>query len=128
VRARSSTAASAPVAEGASAQDVFNALDADGDGLVTEAELRAAAEARGIQLTEEQVAAFLAADADGDGVDVNEYLNSVDWTVLGVDIQCQKWGLFGEDLCYDRDEALKIPPPPPFRCEFDPPHCGDYYY
>jgi uncharacterized surface protein with fasciclin (FAS1) repeats len=79
-----STAASAPVAEGASAQDVFNALDADGDGLVTEAELRAAAEARGIQLTEEQVAAFLAADADGDGVDLDEYLTSLDTTVLGV--------------------------------------------
>ena len=78
-----STAASAPVAEGASAQDVFNALDADGDGLVTEAELRAAAEARGIQLTEEQVSAFLAADAEGDGVDLDEYLNSVDWTVYG---------------------------------------------
>lgn len=70
-----STAASAPVAEGASA------LDADGDGLVTEAELRAAAEARGIQLTEEQVAAFLAADAEGDGVDLDEYLNSVDWAM-----------------------------------------------
>jgi uncharacterized surface protein with fasciclin (FAS1) repeats len=73
-----STAASAPVAEGLSAQDVFNALDADGDGLVTEAELRAAAEARGIQLTEEQVAAFLAADAEGDGVDVDEYITSLD--------------------------------------------------
>jgi len=44
---------------------------------VTEAELRAAAEYRGIQLTEEQVAAFLAADADGDGVDVDEYLPRV---------------------------------------------------
>ena len=72
-----STAASAPVAEGASAQDVFNALDADGDGLVTEAELRAAAEYRGIQLTEEQVAAFLAADADGDGDGVDEYRTSI---------------------------------------------------
>jgi uncharacterized surface protein with fasciclin (FAS1) repeats len=78
-----STAASAPVAEGLSAQDVFNALDADGDGLVTEAELRAAAEARGIQLTEEQVAAFLAADANGDGVDVDEYITSLDTSVLG---------------------------------------------
>jgi uncharacterized surface protein with fasciclin (FAS1) repeats len=78
-----STAASAPVAEGLSAQDVFNALDADGDGLA-EAELRAAAEARGIQLTEEQVAAFLAADADGDGVDVDEYLTSLDTSVLGL--------------------------------------------
>ncbi len=72
-----STAASAPVAEGASALDVFDALDGDGDGLVTEAELREAAEYRGIQLTEEQVAAFLAADADGDGVDVDEYLPRV---------------------------------------------------
>jgi uncharacterized surface protein with fasciclin (FAS1) repeats len=92
-----STAASAPVAEGASAQDVFNALDADGDGLVTEAELRAAAEYRGIQLTDEQVAAFLAADADGDGVDVDEYLNSVDWTVLG-EKRCDP--LVGI-ICYD---------------------------
>jgi uncharacterized surface protein with fasciclin (FAS1) repeats len=75
--------ASSPVAEGASAQDVFNALDADGDGLVTEAELRAGAEARGIQLTEEQVAEFLAADADGDGVDVDEYITSLDASVLG---------------------------------------------
>jgi uncharacterized surface protein with fasciclin (FAS1) repeats len=75
--------ASSPVAEGASAQDVFNALDADGDGLVTEAELRAGAEARGIQLTEEQVAEFLAADADGDGVDVDEYITSLDTSVLG---------------------------------------------
>ena len=76
--------ASSPVTEGASAEDVFNALDADGDGHVTEAELRAAAEYRGIQLTEEQVAAFLAADADGDGVDVDEYLTSLDTTVYGV--------------------------------------------
>jgi hypothetical protein len=76
-----------PVAEGASAQDVFNALDADGDGLVTEAELRAAAEYRGIQLTDEQVAAFLAADADGDGVDVDEYLALLDTTVFaGINI------------------------------------------
>ena len=73
--------ASSPVAEGASAKDAFNALD--GDGLVTEAELGAAAEYRGIQLTEEQVAAFLAADADGDGVDVDEYLTSLDTTVFG---------------------------------------------
>jgi uncharacterized surface protein with fasciclin (FAS1) repeats len=78
-----STAASAPVVEGLSAQDVFNALDADGDGLVTEAELRAAAEYRGIQLTDEQVAAFLAADADGDGVDVDDYLTSLDTSVYG---------------------------------------------
>jgi hypothetical protein len=83
-----STAASAPVAEGASAQDVFNALDADGDGLVTEAELRAAAEARGIQLTDGEVAAFLAADADGNGVDVDEYLTSLDTTVYGRTAKC----------------------------------------
>ena len=88
-----------PVAERLSAEDAHNALDGDGDGLVTEAELRAAAEYRGIQLTDEQVAAFLAADADGDGVDVEEYINSLDWTVVGlfglslVD-QCPKtaWG------------------------------------
>ena len=50
---------------------------------MTEAELRAAAEYRGIQLTEEQVAAFLAVDADGDGVDVEEYLTSLDTSALG---------------------------------------------
>ena len=72
-----STAASAPVAEVMSVGDAHNALDLNGDGLVTEAELREAAEYRGIQLTEEQVAAFLAADADGDGVDVDEYLPRV---------------------------------------------------
>jgi len=71
-----------------SSTNAFNALDADGDGLVTEAELRAAAEYRGIQLTEEQVSAFLAADADGDGVDVDEYIASLDTTVLGVK---RKW-------------------------------------
>ena len=72
--------ASSPVAEKKerlSAEDVLNALDTDGNGYVTEAELRAAAEYRGIQLTDEQVAAFLAVDADGvrcgDGVDVEEY-------------------------------------------------------
>ena len=75
--------ASSPVAEGASAPVVCIALDADGDGLVTEAEFRAAAEYRGIQLTEEQVAEFLAADADGDGVDVDEYLAFLDTTVYG---------------------------------------------
>jgi hypothetical protein len=75
--------ASSPVAERLSAEDVFNALDADGDGLVTEAELRAAAEYRGIQLTDEQVSAFLAADADGDGVDVDDYLTSLDTSVYG---------------------------------------------
>ncbi len=82
--------ASSPVVEGLSAQDVFNALDADEDGLVTEAELRAAAEYRGIQLTEEQVAAFLAVDADGDGVDVDEYLTSLDTSALG------DWGWIGD--------------------------------
>ena len=50
---------------------------------MTEAELRAAAEYRGIQLTDEQVAAFLAVDADGDGVDVEEYLTSLDTSALG---------------------------------------------
>jgi uncharacterized surface protein with fasciclin (FAS1) repeats len=94
--------ASSPVAEGASAQDVFNALDADGDGLVTEAELRAAAEARGIQLTEEQVAAFLAADADGDGVDVDvdEYLTSLDTTVLGESILLANMALCADGRWY----------------------------
>jgi hypothetical protein len=34
------------------------------------------------------VSAFLAADADGDGVDVDEYIASLDTTVLGVK---RKW-------------------------------------
>ena len=44
---------------------MFTSLDGNGDGCVTEAELRAAAEARGIVLTEEQVQAFMALEADG---------------------------------------------------------------
>jgi hypothetical protein len=72
-----SSAASAPVAEVMSVGDAHNALDLNGDGLVTEAELRAAARSREIQLTTEQVAAFLAADLNGNGVDVDEYANGV---------------------------------------------------
>jgi hypothetical protein len=40
--------------------------------------------ARGIELTDEQVQAFLAADADGDGVDLDEFLDSLDDTELGM--------------------------------------------
>ena len=77
-------AAAAPTAEGPSAADVFALLDVDGDGCVTEAELRAAAEDRGIVLTDEQVAAFLEADADLNGfVSLNEYLDSVDGSIMG---------------------------------------------
>ena len=67
-----------PSAEGPSAEDVFNLLDGNGDGFVTEDELRDAAEKGGIALTDEQVAAFMAADADGDGVEIDEFLNSLD--------------------------------------------------
>jgi len=75
-------AAAAPTAEGPSAADVFASLDVDGDGCVTEAELRAAAEDRGIELTEEQVQAFMAL-ADGVCVSLEAYLNSVDGSVDG---------------------------------------------
>jgi len=71
-------AAAAPTAELPSAADVHASLDGDGDGCVTEAELRAAAEARGIELTEEQVQAFMALEADGDCVGLEAFLNSVD--------------------------------------------------
>ena len=74
-------AAAAPTAEGPSAADVFASLDVDGDGCVTEAELRAAAEDRGIVLTEEQVEEFMALEADGDCVSLEAYLNSVDGSV-----------------------------------------------
>ena len=57
---------------------MFTSLDGNGDGCVTEAELRAAAEARGIELTEEQVQAFMALEADGDCVGLEAYLNSFD--------------------------------------------------
>jgi Ca2+-binding EF-hand superfamily protein len=63
--------------------DIFNSIDGDGDGRITQAELLAAAAVRGIELTAEQVEAFLAADADGDGVDLQEFLDSVDETMLG---------------------------------------------
>ena len=76
-------AAAAPTAEGPSAADVFALLDVDGDGCVTEAELRAAAEARGIVLTEEQVQAFMAFQDDWDCVDLEAFLNSVDGSVAG---------------------------------------------
>ncbi len=102
--------ASSPVVEGLSAQDVFNALDADGDGLVTEAELRAAAEYRGIQLTEEQIAAFLAADADGYGVDVDECLTSLDITVLGpivLDIYIYKTRVLNITLTEEQLKAIQ---------------------
>jgi len=76
-------AAAAPTAEGPSAADVHASLDGDGDGCVTEAELRAAAKARDIELTEEQVQAFMALEADGDCVSLEAYLNSVDGSVEG---------------------------------------------
>ena len=76
-------AAAAPTAELPSAADVFASLDGDGDGCVTEAELRAAAEARGIELTEEQVQAFMAFQADWDCVGLEAFLNSVDGSVKG---------------------------------------------
>ena len=76
-------AAAAPTAELPSAADAHALLDVDGDGCVTEAELRAAAEARGIVLTEEQVQAFMALEADGDCVSLEAFLNSVDGSEEG---------------------------------------------
>jgi len=76
-------AAAAPTAELPSAADVHASLDGDGDGCVTEAELRAAAEARGVELTEDQVQAFMALEADGDCVGLEAFLNSVDGSVEG---------------------------------------------
>ena len=58
-----------------------------------EAELRAAAEERGIELTEEQAQAFMSAEADGDCVGLEAFLNSVDGSVEGIG-QCD-W------TCYD---------------------------
>jgi len=82
----------APSAELPSAEEVFDLLDGNGDGNVTEAELRAAAEDSGIVLTEELVAAFLAADADLDGgVSLDEYLQSIDGSVVGKILQ-DPWG------------------------------------
>ena len=66
-----------------SAEEIHASLDGDGDGCVTEAELRAAAEARDIVLTEEQVQEFMALEADGDCVGLEAYLNSVDGSVEG---------------------------------------------
>ena len=48
-----------------------------------EAELRAAAEDRGIVMTEEQVQAFMAFQDDWDCVDLEAFLNSVDGSVAG---------------------------------------------
>ena len=79
-------AAAAPTAELPSAADAHALLDGDGDGCVTEAELRAAAEERGIELTEEQVQAFMALEADGDCVSLEAYLNSVDGSVEGLSV------------------------------------------
>ena len=79
--------AEGPSAEGPSAEDVFNLLDGNGDGFITEDELRGAAEKGGIALTDEQVAAFMAADADGDGVEIDEFLNSLDESQEGITVE-----------------------------------------
>ena len=76
--ANDSPAVRAPVAEGAFAEAMHNALDLDGNGLVTEAEeaeFRAVTISRGgPSVPDEKVAAFLAGDKNGDGVDVNELI------------------------------------------------------
>ena len=74
----------APSAELPSAAEIIATLDEDGNGEVTEAELLVAAEERGIALTDEQVAAFLEADADLDGgVYLAEYMESIAGIVYG---------------------------------------------
>ena len=99
----------AAVADGADVQaavDFHGSTDTDGDGVITEAELLAAAVARGITLTDEQVQAFLAADADGDGgVNLMELLDSLDETRLGsetpiipLDIWCRMPQILSECL------------------------------
>ena len=78
--------AAGPGVEGPSVEDVFNLLDENGDGFITEDELRGAAEKGGIALTDEQVAAFMAADADGDGrVSLAEFVSSLGTSILGGD-------------------------------------------
>ena len=71
---------------------MFTSLDGNGDGCVTEAELRAAAEARGIVLTEEQVQAFMALEADGVCVGLEAFLNSVDGSVEGTSVTIEDTG------------------------------------
>ncbi len=85
--------AEGPSAEGPSAEDVFNLLDGNGDGFITEDELRGAAEKGGIALTDEQVAAFMAADADGDGVEIDEFLKWINDSVLGASGANDPWGI-----------------------------------
>ena len=80
---------------------MFTSLDGNGDGCVTEAELRAAAEARDIVLTEEQVQAFMALEADGVCVGLEAYLNSVDGSVEGRVI-CRKLGIMGTATVQNR--------------------------
>ena len=99
-------AAAAPTAEGPSAADVHALLDVDGDGCVTEAELRAAAEDRGIVLTEEQVQAFMALEADGDCVSLEAFLNSVDGSVEGV-VLCG-FIIYDADTCPDEEGVTSI--------------------
>ena len=65
--------------------------DTDGDGRISEAELRAAAVAAGVSLTDEQVAEFMEADANGDGISVEEYL-----TYMSGDVDGSSW-IYGED-------------------------------
>ncbi len=85
--------------DGVSADELLEALraevvlmrDTDGDGRISEAELRAAAVAAGVSLTDEQVAEFMEADANGDGISVEEYL-----TYMSGDVDGSSW-IYGED-------------------------------
>ena len=65
---------------GPSAETVFNSIEglfANGDGRVTEDELRAAFHGRRLYMDEDLVQAFMAVDADGDGVELDEVLSSL---------------------------------------------------
>jgi uncharacterized surface protein with fasciclin (FAS1) repeats len=76
--------AETPATEGLDLQGAFKLIDANGDGKITEDELRAAAAQAGSKLSEGQVQAFLAADKNGDGVNASEFLFAVNRNVAGL--------------------------------------------
>ncbi len=69
----------------APAVDTFGAFDQDGNGVVTPDELRAYAEARGVELTEEQIREIFALldDNRSGAFDLDEYLAYLNDVVYG---------------------------------------------